>query len=186
MAPNVEQGEDAKPLAGGRSLRPPPNIRLTRPPTPLARFHLLSFVVAAVLLLAACQGSGTDLLLGGGERPELAHAENASTEDDGSGGESSPPITGSGTTTIGGSTVQTGDVSSGASTAEELTKSGVGQSKKVGEPQGGRSSSESSVVLDTEAGGVRLAERPRNNPTAADLLDHWGHRQTHQVAHLRC
>ena len=37
-------------------------------------------------------------------------------------------------------------------------------------------------MLGTAAGGVRLAERPRNNPTAADLLDHWGHRQSHGIA----
>lgn len=180
-APNVEHGKDARPPAGGQILRPPPNIRLTWASPPLVRFYPLPFVVAAALSLAACQGSGAGLLLGGGERPELAHAESVSTDDDGSEGESSAPITGGGTTTIGGSTVQTGDVSSGASTAEELTKSGVGQSENGGELQGGRSSSESSVVLGTEAGGVRLAERPRNNPTAADLLDYWGHRQTHQV-----
>ena len=179
-APNVEHGKDARPLAGGQNLRPSPNIRLTRAAPLIARFYPLPFVVAAVLSLAACQGEGAGLLLGGGERPELAHAENVSTDDDGSEGESSPP-TGSGTTTIGGSPVQTGDVSSGGSVAEELTKSGVGRSENGGELPGGRSSSGSSVVFGTEAGGVRLAERPRNNPTAADLLDHWGHRQTHQV-----
>ena len=36
-----------------------------------------------------------------------------------------------------------------------------------------------SAVLGTAAGSSRLAERPRNNRTAADLLDHWSHRQTH-------
>ena len=81
--------------------------------------------------------------------------------------------------------VQTDEVSSGSSTTTESTKTGVGSSNSTGENGGelqdGHPSSESSVVLGTEAGGVRLAERPRNNPTAADLLDRWGHRQTHWV-----
>ena len=34
----------------------------------------------------------------------------------------------------------------------------------------------------TIPGSRRLAERPRNNPEAADLLDHWGHRQTPGLA----
>ena len=37
------------------------------------------------------------------------------------------------------------------------------------------------VVTGTEPGSQHLAERPRNNPEAADLLDHWGHRQTHTI-----
>ena len=179
--PNGERGNDARLIADGQSLRSPPNIRLTRASPPFARFHPLPCFVAAALSLAACQGSITGLLLGGGERQELAHAENVSTDDDGSERERSPPLIDTGTSPIDGSTVPTGDVSSGASTAEDLTKSGVGQSTNGGEQQSGRSSSESSIVLGTEAGSVRLAERPRNNPTAADLLDHWGHRQTHYV-----
>ena len=178
--PNVERGSGVRPLTGGKSLRAPPNTRLTRAARPLAWLLPLPFVVAALLFLAACQGTGAGLLPGGGEGPKLAHAKNAFADDDGSEGESSPP-TGSGTTTTGESTDQTGDVWSGASTAKELTEIVVGQSENGGEPQGGRSSSESSDVPGTEASGVRLAERPRNNPSAADLLDHWGHRQTHRV-----
>ena len=34
----------------------------------------------------------------------------------------------------------------------------------------------------TMPGRRRLAERPRNNPEAADLLDHWGHRQAPGIA----
>ena len=180
-APKVEHGKDVRPLAGGQILRPPPNIPLTWASSPVARFYPFPLVIAAALSLAACQVSGVGPFLGGGEFPELGHAENVSTADDASEGETSPLIGDTGTTTIGGSTVQPGDVSSGASKAEELTKRGVGQSGDGGELQGDRSSRESSIVLGTEAGGVRLAERPRNNPDAADLLDHWGHRQTHQV-----
>ena len=33
----------------------------------------------------------------------------------------------------------------------------------------------------TTPGGQRLAELPRNNPEAADLLDHWGHRRIQEI-----
>ena len=33
----------------------------------------------------------------------------------------------------------------------------------------------------TRPGGQRLAERPRNNPEAADLLDHWGYRRSQAI-----
>ena len=32
--------------------------------------------------------------------------------------------------------------------------------------------------IGTRPGGRHLAKPPRNNPEAADLLDHWGHRQS--------
>ena len=185
VASHAEHGENARPLAGGESLRPPPNVRLTRTRMSLVRFHPLPLIVAAVLSLAACQGSGTGLLLGGGERPKHAHAENASTELGRNEGESSPPITGSSTTTLGGSISQSDDVSSGASTAAEANDSAAvtpqTASSNGGVSQDDQSDSVASVVLGTAGGGVRLAERPRNNPTAADLLDRWGHRQTHWV-----
>ena len=181
-APNVEHGKDARPPAGGQILRPPPNIRLTWASPPLVRFYPLPFVVAAALSLAACQGSGAGLLLGGGERPELAHAESVSTDDDGSEGESSAPITGGGTTTIGGSTVQTGDVSSGASDGRGIDQERsrtIRKWRRAG--RAGVRHRSLPLYSARRQVGVRLAERPRNNPTAADLLDHWGHRQTHQV-----
>jgi len=44
---------------------------------------------------------------------------------------------------------------------------------------GGPSPSTSTAVAGTTPGGRRLAAPPRDNPAAADLLDHWGHRRTH-------
>ncbi len=38
------------------------------------------------------------------------------------------------------------------------------------------------VVTGTKPGSLHLADRPRNNPDAADLLDHWGHRQSRTIA----
>ena len=41
-------------------------------------------------------------------------------------------------------------------------------------------SSDNQIVTGTQPGGRSLAEPPRNNPEAADLLDHWGHRRVQQ------
>lgn len=37
------------------------------------------------------------------------------------------------------------------------------------------------VVSGTTLGSRRLADLPRDNPDAADLLDHWGHRPVHKI-----
>jgi hypothetical protein len=42
--------------------------------------------------------------------------------------------------------------------------------------------SEAADATETTPGSRRLADGPRNNPNAADLLDHWGHRQRHRIA----
>ena len=42
-------------------------------------------------------------------------------------------------------------------------------------------SSGNPIVTGRQGGGRSLAERPRNNPTAADLLDHWGHRRVQSI-----
>ena len=137
-----------------------------------------------MLGLAACQGSGTPLFLGGAERPESGHAGNISSEVDDVDGQHTPAPADHDTTEHDNTADQSDENSSGASTAES-SKTGVGPSDDAGEHAGelqdGHSSTGSSVVLGTEPGGVRLAELPRNNPTTADLLDHWGHRQTHGI-----
>ena len=43
-------------------------------------------------------------------------------------------------------------------------------------------SSGTDMAAETNAANRRLAERPRNNPQAADLLDHWGHRRSRGLA----
>ena len=45
----------------------------------------------------------------------------------------------------------------------------------------GLASSGTVTLTGTTPGSGRLAERPRNNPEAADLLDHWGHRQSYRI-----
>ena len=138
-----------------------------------------------MLGLAACQGSGTALLLGGAERPESGHAGNISSEIDDVDGQHTPAPVDDDTTAHDDTADQSDENSSGASTAAESSETGVGLSDPTGESAGelqdGDSSTGSSLVLGTAAGGSRFAELPRNNPTAADLLDHWGHRQTHRI-----
>ena len=43
------------------------------------------------------------------------------------------------------------------------------------------SASTAAVPSGTMAGSRRLAEWPRNNRQAANLLDHWGHRRSHRI-----
>ena len=162
------RGEDVRPLAGGRSPAPPPDIRRARTVFSCARIAPPLLGIAAILGLAACQGLHTLQLADGEERPDLSRTENAPDEPIVSGGDES---SGEPTTT---------------ETTTETTGTGVGPSDNAGqdddELQDDQSSSESSVVLGTAAGGSRLAELPRNNPTATDLLDQWGHRQSHGIA----
>ena len=176
-------GGDARPLAGGQSLVPLLNFRLARPALPSARIAPPLLVVAAMLSLVACQGSHTLQIADGREHPDLPRTEDISGELGGDDEQNSPSNAGAGTTIPGEPTVQVDDESSGAPTTAESNKAGVGTSNAAGqnggEQQDDQSSSEASIVLGTDPGGVRLAERPRNNPTAADLLDHWGHRQSH-------
>lgn len=49
------------------------------------------------------------------------------------------------------------------------------------EPKG-PTSSENVILTGMSPASRRLAERPRNNPEAADLLDHWGHRRSDKHA----
>ena len=178
-------GCDERPLAVRKSLAPLLNVRLARPALPSARIAPPLLVVAAMLSLVACQGSRALQFADGRERPDLPRTEDVAGEH-GGGGELNPTsVTGGGAATPGELTVPAHDESSGAPTTAETSKTGEGESNAAGqdggELQDDRSSSESSVALGTEAGGVRLAERPRNNSTAADLLDHWGHRQSHGI-----
>ena len=44
------------------------------------------------------------------------------------------------------------------------------------------SPSSAAAAVGTTLDSRRLATRPRDNPAAADLLDHWGHRHSHRIA----
>lgn len=164
VSPPTARNENVRPPATKRSPAPLSRIRQAQQAMAFARFAPGCFIVAAMLGLAACQGSGTALLLGGAERPESGHAGNISSEVDDVDGQHTPAPVDDDTTAHG-------------NTADQSDHSG----ENASELQDGDSSTGSSPVLGTDPGGVRLAERPRNNHTAADLLDHWGHRQTHGI-----
>ena len=55
---------------------------------------------------------------------------------------------------------------------------GSGEGPTAGDP----ASSETDILTGTSPASRRLAELPRNNPEAADLLDHWGHRRRGRLA----
>ena len=175
--------EGVRPLAGGRSLAPILNVRRAQHALPPARLAPPLLVVVAMLWLVACQGSHTLQLTDGGERPDLPRTEDVSGEHGDA--QSLLSTTGGGAPTPGEHTVQADDESSDAPATAESNGAGVGAfneaSQDGGELQNDQLDSVASVVLGTAAGGERLSERPRNNPTAADLLDHWGHRQSHGI-----
>ena len=55
---------------------------------------------------------------------------------------------------------------------EDPAGGGVGDDQSMADPP---------MADATVPGGMRVAERPRNNPAAADLLDHWGHRRFQSI-----
>ena len=65
--------------------------------------------------------------------------------------------------------------------SEARALSGNTESEEVPAPEF-PASSELVVLTGTNPANRRLAERPHNNPEAADLLDHWGHRQSQRLA----
>ena len=184
-SPPMARVEDVRPPATKRSPAPVSRVRLAQLAMAFAPLAPGCFIVAAMLGLSACQGSGTALLLGGAERPESGHAGNISGEIDDVDEQHMPAPVGDDTTVHDNTADQSDENLSGASTAAESSGTGAGLSDHTGESAGklqdGDSSTGSSLVLGTNPGGVRLAQRPRNNPTAADLLDHWGHRQAHGI-----
>ena len=66
--------------------------------------------------------------------------------------------------------------SSGSRLLSGDTDPGEGPPSEVPPP------SEADNVTETTPSGSRLAGLPRNNPEAADLLDHWGHRRSGTLA----
>ena len=133
-------------------------------------------------------GPGTSKLVRSGESPELLEtaldsAEQASTDllvptpaDTGSGADplSVPTVAVEGVgseSPITATDDNAGDEEPVAATADSGTAASVDE----------RSISEPPITSGTTPGGVRMAERPRNNPTAADLLDHWGHRRVQSL-----
>ena len=74
-----------------------------------------------------------------------------------------------------GQTPEPNQVAGRSNTVSDTQMSGVGATDQNPLPSG------SVVVTGTKPGGLSLTERPRNNPEAADLLDHWGHRRVQSI-----
>ena len=145
----------------------------------------LPLAAVAALWLAACQGSGTDKPVASLESPKSVSGEVVSGEQTGVDPQvplptetesGSQPSDGTGTVAI--------DSSAGTQTAPDPSGTADDEGEafnKVGSGVDSVDETSFSVVLGTTPGGERLALRPRNNPTAADLLDHWGHRRVQGV-----
>ena len=63
----------------------------------------------------------------------------------------------------------------------DLPDDGTSVGPADGVSGGDTTSGDESSGGGTTPGGQRLAELPRNNPEAADLLDHWGHRRIQEI-----
>ena len=145
------------------------------------RLFPLPFVAVATLWLAACQGSGTDKPAASWEGAEPVGSEIAGDEQPGADPQVLFPTEAeSGSQPSDGAGNEADD--SFAETPLVANQSGDTAGEGASPNRAGSSvdsvnDTSSSVVIGTTPGGERLALHPRNNPTAADLLDHWGHRR---------
>ena len=144
--------------------------------------------LVAALLLAGCQGIG-GVRPATGLNPAPSGAEFGSGEQDAASWQELP------TTAAGSGAASSGEpvvVDDNGSNGAPATLGAVGSATDAGgknEAAGAhgvdtrerRLPAVHSIRIGTSPGSVRQAELPRDNPTASDLLDHWGHRQTHAV-----
>ena len=154
-------------------------------PAPALRLSPFSLVAIALLFLAACQGSGTDKPVASREDPELYSDQDVSDEQPGTDHQVPlPRETGSGSQPSDGAVSVAGDTSAGTPTTANSSGSEGDEGAALNEAGTSVSSdnkSSTSVIPGTTPGGERLTLLPRNNPTAADLLDHWGHRRVQNI-----
>ena len=155
----------------------------------ILRLFPLSLGVVAMLLLVACVESGTNQLVRSWESPELLEAARDSAEQAGAEVQELPPTqTGNGTGLTSAPSVDAEEFSSGDPTTGTGGNAGDDEDRVpestdpvAGTPVDDRTIFDPPVAIGTTPGSVRMAERPRNNPTAADLLDHWGHRRVQSL-----
>ena len=166
--------------------------------------------VSLLLVLSACGGVGTGDPTGSGQsddpvqlrppalpplgsNPATAGAAGqpplSAPDGDGPGSTGSPAVPTDATTArptqqTDGSTVPTDTTATrlGPQTAGSTGSSGAGALSGSTEPAEDPAPSEADDSTETNLANRRLGERPRNNPEAADLLDHWGHRRSHGLA----
>ena len=153
------------------------------------RLSLFPLVAAATLSLVACHGAGTVQFVTTLESANSIGREDAPREQTSAGLQNHPPTaTGSGAGSSGGPNVGADNVSTEVSTTTNpngATGDGGVNSEPPGSPSGGSGDDQSMpdppMADATVPGGTRVAERPRNNRAAADLLDHWGHRSVQSI-----
>ena len=155
----------------------------------ILRLCPLSLGVVAMFLLVACVGSGTNQLVRSWESPVLLEGTRDSAEQASTDLQELPPTEaefGTGLTSASSIDAEeffSGDPTTGTGGNASGDEDRVPESADpvAGTPVDDRTILDPSVVIGTTPGGVRMAERPRNNPTAADLLDHWGHRRVQSL-----
>ena len=153
------------------------------------RLSLFPLVAAATLSLVACHGADTVQFVKTLESASPVGSEDASRGQASAGLQDHPPTeTGSGTGSPGGPTGHADHVSAEVSTTTDPNGAtgDEGVNSDPADSQSGDSGDDQSMpdppMADaTVPGGTRVAERPRNNPAAADLLDHWGHRSVQSI-----
>ena len=145
----------------------------------------LSLAAVATLWLAACQGSGTDKPVASWESPKPVGSDIVPGEQPGADPQVPLPTEkGSGSQPSDGAGIV--EDNSFAATSPVANQSGATGDEGVPFDRAGSSvdsvnETSFSIVLGTTSGGERLALRPRNNPMAADLLDHWRHRRVQSI-----
>ena len=155
----------------------------------ILRLFPLSLGVVAALLLVACVGSGTNQLVRSWESPELLEGARDSAEQASTDLQEPPPTAAEfGTGSTSASSIDAEEISSGDPTtgtggnaSDDEDRVPESADPVAGTPVDDQTIFDPSVAIGTTPGGVRMAERPRNNPTAADLLDHWGHRRVQSL-----
>ena len=136
------------------------------------RLARLTLFATAALALAACQAGGGIRLGQDGERPVTGGSQDSSLGPFAGGVLGALPVaTGSGSEPAGGPTATDSD-----HTADRPGGAAATGSSPEGKSIQWEATAGAPVVAGTSPGGVHAVEPLRNNPTAADLLDHWGHR----------
>ena len=149
------------------------------------RLFPLPLAAVAILWLAACQGSGTDKPVARLEGPKPVGSEIVSGEQTGVDPQVQLPTeTGSGSEPYDGAGTVANDSSATTHTAANPSGTTRNEGEAPNEAGSGVDSvneTSTSLVLGTSPGSERSALHPRNNSTAADLLDHWGHRRIQNI-----
>ena len=156
-------------------------------------FSPYPLVLVAAVALVACQSAGTSPLGEAQERPDLDPSRHVSLEEAGAGLQSPllpeanrPTRSGSPGPEMGGAFSGVRATTDSENPASDTPGATAASSPFDAQSQTVPSTSIATIAAGTDPGGVHLIERPRNNPLAADLLDHWGHRRVQGIVEGLC